>query len=122
MKPVMFEYANSQKDGGFEDVLYDYESDLSILNGKTIIERSRINAAYVTKTKVQRESDDSPNDQLMESVTKTDVKREADDCSFDALVEAATKTFTERESDDTAFDPYVMLLTKTEQHAPETDE
>ena len=101
MKPVIFEYAYTQKDGDFNQVIYDYEDDLSKIEGKTIVECSQAHSAYVSKTKVQRESDDVTNDQLVDGITKTFVKRESDD--------------------DISMGRYIMLLTKTE-NQPETDE
>ncbi len=120
LKPVIFEYAYAQKPSRFDEVFYDYVDDVNKIQGESVVERSQINAACLTKTKVQRESDDSSNDNLMISVTKTDTQREVDDTPHDDLMLATTKTFVERESDD-GIDPYVLLLTKTEQ-AREADE
>jgi len=101
MKPVLFEYAHSQKECDFNKVVYDHGDDLNKIEGKTIIECSLENTVHVTKTKVQRESDDTSNDQLVKSVIKTFVKRESDD--------------------EISMSQYIMLLTKTE-HQLEHDE
>ncbi|WP_155247318.1 hypothetical protein [Teredinibacter turnerae] len=121
MKPVIFDYAVAQKDGDFTEVFYDYDLDQNTINGETIIEKSKFYAAYTTKTKVQRESDDSPSAPLLNAATKTDVKREADDCSDNLSFNTLTKTNTQRESDDHAMDVSIMLLTKTES-SRESDE
>lgn len=121
MKPVMFQYATSQKDDDFGEVVYDYNRDINTINGKSVVDQSRFHIEYTTKTKVQRESDDTPNDPLLRAATKTDTKRETDDCSSDVLVRAMTKTNTVREADDVSIDPSLLLLTKTESNR-ESDE
>ena len=121
MRPVLFEYAYTQKPDSFKEVIYDYKDDINKIQGKSVVERAHLSTIYCTKTNVQRESDDTSNEDLMAMVTKTNTQREVDDSPYDELVLAATKTLVERESDDDAIDPYVMLLTKTEV-ARETDE
>ena len=113
IKPVMFEYAHAQKPVSFDEVSYDYIDDVNKLQGKSIVECSKINAACLTKTKVQRESDDSSNENLVILGTKTDIQREVDDTPDNELVHATTKTFVERESDD-GIGLSLLLLTKTE--------
>ena len=120
MKPILFNYAYSQKEDDFRMVVYDYDLDLNKIDGKTVKDRAQFDSTYVTKTKVQRESDDDSN-QLLAAVTKTDVQREVDDESSNALIANVTKTNERRESDDAPMDSLMMLLTKTEQQR-ESDE
>lgn len=120
LKPVMFEYTYIQKPGSFDNVYYDYVDDVNKLQGKSVVECSQINTTCLTKTKVQRESDDSSNENLKILATKTDVQRESDDTPCDELAYATIKTFVERESDD-GIDPYLLQLTKT-RVAREADE
>jgi len=120
IKPVMFEYAHAQKQGDFDEVSYDYIDDVNKMRGKSVVECSQISFSCLTKTDVQRESDDSPNENLMISVTKTAIQREDDETQGNELAYAITKTLAARESDDDT-SSYLPLLTKTEE-ARKTDE
>lgn len=114
IKPIIFDYAHPQKTDDFKEVSYDYRDDMNKIDGKTVIECSQIQSISLTKTKVKRESDDSPIDDSMFLVTKTSTQRETDDTPHQELMYATTKTFVERESDDSdASATYMFLLTKT---------
>lgn len=80
---------------------YDEELQVTILNEsemKIPIIKACRNQEILTKTKVQRESDENSM-VLLETMTKTEARRESDDVSAN-LPELFTKTDVIREADD----------------------
>lgn len=102
MKPLILDFKETRtEDLSFVGYNYDEKKSLNVLNIdgqlKPFIDVASSDLELATKTKIQRESDDSHY--IHELGTKTEVKRERDDYS-NGLLELATKTFVKSESDD----------------------
>ncbi len=99
MRPLILDYATNRKEVAEPKYTYDYSKSLNIIsfNCRTLpfIDSNKEEISLLTKTKVERESDDEEID-LLELKTKTEVKRERDDENH-SLIELETKTFVSRE-------------------------
>jgi len=102
MRPLILDYATNRKD--IPEPKYSYDNTKSLntisVNCKTIpfIDSKSDEISLLTKTKVNKESDDEDIN-LLELQTKTEIKRERDD-ENNSLIELETKTFVSREQDD----------------------
>ena len=121
MRPVIFDYAINQQKDEFPQVIYDHSQDLSMLDGCIFIDQSDATVNTVTKTKVNRETDDSPFSNPLIHVTKTFSEREADDNPVNPALFQVSKTDTKREVDDAHDYNLLTLMTKTE-NSRESDE
>lgn len=105
MKSVILEYAVNRVGERQTVYNYDFSESLNIIsvNNRKIafIDSTQKDVSLLTKTEVQRESDDS-SISMLELQTKTKVTQERDDDS-NLLLELKTKTFTMQERDDESF-------------------
>ncbi len=124
MKPLLLDFSVAREESVAPIFSYDSELNLNtvLVDGiKVPFVDSNINAIeLLTKTKVERESDDEER-KLFELETKTEVNRERDDEEI-SLLELETKTFTEREKDDESISCMSELLTKTAQEREKDDD
>jgi hypothetical protein len=105
MKPLILDYAINRK--GEINVLYEYDFQESLntitVNNqkKAFIDSANDDVSFLTKTKVQLESDDNDFNLLeLSTITRVLKERDEDYCS---LMEFQIKTLISRERDDESF-------------------
>lgn len=101
-KPIILDNAVERTGDGSNIFKYDYSKDMNVVKMENITipfidigESSEL----LTKTKVDRESDDDEF-RLLELLTKSAEDRERDDDEYMSFAELVSKTFVDRERDD----------------------
>lgn len=108
MKPLILDYATKRKGEVAALYQYDFMESINVIKiddkKKAFIDSSSDDVSLLTKTKIERESDDTSLS-LLELKTKTEAARERDDYSS-SLLELQTKTLVSKERDDQSFNNF----------------
>lgn len=101
-RPIILDYSTERTESQQPNFQYSYKEDMNIMQFDSkqhlFIEADEKTLELLTKTFVERESDDSQRG-MSELMTKTAVARERDDESFNSI-ELVTLTEISREDDD----------------------
>lgn len=123
MRPLILDYKTPRLEAE-NPITYQYDINRSLnvvdIGGliKPFIDLKATDIELMTKTKIQRESDDDSF--VAELGTKTEVKRERDD-RHDMILELGSKTLVARERDD-RHDGILEMMTKTRVQRERDDE